>query len=245
YAVIDDGFNAPVASADSVPFTPNFAVQGQVANQNNHPEGGWAVFLDYNNNNIQDANEPGTKTNSGGFYSFTRTFADPDLGLVPATTPFRVVLTALAAAAVPDADFETPEVKNDPSAFRYSPTDSPWTFTSAQIPGDGAGLVANGSAFGNADAPVGNQAAFLQRTGSIRQAVSLAAGTYVLSFLAAQRPSNQQTFQVLVDGIEVGTFQPAGSSYQAYTTGSFTVTTAGSHTLEFLGTNSTSPDNSA
>src|SRR5262249_8619008 len=70
YAVVNDGFNAPVVSANSVPFTPNFAVQGQVANQNNDPEGGWSVFLDYNNNGVQDPNEPGTKTDASGFYGF-------------------------------------------------------------------------------------------------------------------------------------------------------------------------------
>jgi hypothetical protein len=29
YAVIDDGFNTPVASADSAPYTPNFAIQAK------------------------------------------------------------------------------------------------------------------------------------------------------------------------------------------------------------------------
>src|SRR5262249_3727246 len=40
YAVVDDGFNAPVQSGDSAAFTPDFAVAGLVANQHGDPEGG-------------------------------------------------------------------------------------------------------------------------------------------------------------------------------------------------------------
>src|SRR5262245_41505039 len=76
-----------------------------------------------------------------------------------------------------------------PAATR---TGRPWTFTSTSNTGDGAALAANGSTFGNPNAPVGTQAAFLQRKGSISQTVSLAAGTYVLGFQAAQRPGNSQ-----------------------------------------------------
>ena len=94
YAVVNDGFNVPVQSGDSAPFTPDFAVQGQVANQNGDPEGGWEVFLDYNRNGVQDPNEPGTQTNAGGFYSFTRTFSTPGVDPVPVDTPFNVQLTA-------------------------------------------------------------------------------------------------------------------------------------------------------
>ena len=89
--------------------------------------------------------------------------------------------------------------------FRYRPTGSPWTFT-----GD-AGISANGSGFtsGNPPAPQGTQVAFLQGTGSFSQAVAgWAAGTYVLTFYAAQRGNYQasrQDFQVLVDGVVVGT----------------------------------------
>src|SRR5262249_44288988 len=133
------------------------------------------------------------------------------------------------------------------SLYWYSPpsgSGSPWNFTSAPIPGDGAGLVANGSAFNNPDAPKGNQAAFLQRKGSFSQAVPFAAGPYTLNFKAAQRLTQNQTFEVYVDDNLVGTFQPAGVSYQDFTTGAFPVT-AGSHTIEFLGTNANSADNSA
>jgi hypothetical protein len=87
--------------------------------------------------------------------------------------------------------------------------------------------------------------AFLQQTGSISQSVTLAAGTYQLTFDAAQRGNYQastQTFQVRVDGTSVGTFTPSRTSYSALTTSTFIVT-AGSHTLQFVGLDPKGGDN--
>src|SRR5439155_1342257 len=83
--------------------------------------------------------------------------------------------------------------------------------------------------------PDGTQVAFLQWTGSVSQSVNFAAGTYTLSFAAAQRGNYQassQTFQVLIDGAVVGSFTPPGSSYSVLTTSSFTVL-GGAHTVAF------------
>jgi hypothetical protein len=95
YAVVDDGFNVPVKSGNSATFRPVFAVEGRVANQNGDPEGGWAVFLDYNRDGKQDPNEPGTQTNAGGFYSFT-------FDKVPVNEKFNVVLKVPSAPGQPD-----------------------------------------------------------------------------------------------------------------------------------------------
>ena len=117
------------------------------------------------------------------------------------------------------------------------PTGSPWTFSGS------AGISGNNSGFtsGNPPAPEGSQVAFLQGTGSFSQSVSgWAAGSYVLTFDAAQRgnyQASQQNFKVLVDGTVVGTFTPSGTSYQSYSTAAFTVT-AGSHTITFQGLDS-------
>jgi hypothetical protein len=90
----------------------------------------------------------------------------------------------------------------------------------------------------------------LQGTGgSISQVVNLDAGTYAISLSAAQRPGNQQTFQILtfqilVDNAVVGVVTPGGSGFASYTTGPFTLT-AGAHTIEFVGLNPQGGDNTA
>jgi hypothetical protein len=95
--------------------------------------------------------------------------------------------------------------------------------------------------------PQGNQVAFLQGSGSFSQAINLAAGTYSISFLAAQRGNgnaSSQTFAVLVDGYTVGTFTPQDTTYRSYTTPTFTAS-AGPHTVTFIGLNSNGGDNTA
>src|SRR5205085_1906898 len=53
-----------------------------------------------------------------------------------------------------------------------------------------------------------------------------------------------QDFQVWLDTTLLGTFQPTGTSYQEYATAAFT-TTAGAHTLKFIGRNTVGGDNTA
>jgi uncharacterized protein (TIGR03118 family) len=139
--------------------------------------------------------------------------------------------------------FETPNVGTGPSAYQYDPVGSAWTFDSS------SGVAGNGSDFtsGNPDAPQGTQVAFLQATGSFSQSVTLDAGTYSLTFAAAQRGNYQassQTFEVLVDGNVVGTFTPGDTSYAAFTTANFTVG-AGTHTIAFQGLDPNGGDNTA
>jgi hypothetical protein len=139
-----------------------------------------------------------------------------------------------------DPGFEAPAV--GAGGIRYNPAGSPWSFHSS------AGLTGNGSLFtvGNANAPQGSQAAFVQALGSVSQNMVLPAGTFTLSFSAAQRGNIQasaQTFQVLVDGSVVGNFNNlTGTSYTTLVTSSFTVT-AGSHALVFQGTDLHGGDN--
>jgi hypothetical protein len=139
-----------------------------------------------------------------------------------------------------DSGWENPAVGN--GAFQYAPAGSAWTFTGS------AGIAGNGSAFtaGNPSAPQGSQVAFIQAAGSISQSVTFAAGNYDIGFFAAQRANQQaggQTFQILIDGNVVGTFNNlVGTSYTSWVTGSFTVT-AGSHRLTLLGTDLHGGDN--
>jgi hypothetical protein len=77
--------------------------------------------------------------------------------------------------------------------------------------------------------------------------VNLTAGTYSLSFAAAQRGNFQassQTFQVLVDGVSVGAFTPAGTAYSTFQIGNITLG-AGTHTIRFVGLNPNGGDNTA
>jgi hypothetical protein len=140
-----------------------------------------------------------------------------------------------------DSGFEQPVIA--PATFRYRPAGTTWVYA-----GD-AGVAENGSAFtaGNPNAPQGSQVVFLQNTGSVRQTVTFAAGTYSISFNAAQRGNGggNQTLQVLVDGKVVGTFNNlSGTAYTTLTTSSFTVT-AGTHTVTIQGTNLNGGDNTA
>ena len=130
-----------------------------------------------------------------------------------------------------------------PNGFSYDPAGPAWSFAG------NAGVAGNGGAFtsGNPAAPEGSQVAFLQNTGSVSQSMSFSTGTYTLSFSAAQRGNGggAQTFQVLVDGAVVGTFNNlSGTGYQTLTTGSFTVS-AGNHTVTFQGTDLKGGDNTA
>jgi len=136
---------------------------------------------------------------------------------------------------VADGSFETPAV----GGFSYDPTGSPWTFTAY------TGIQANGSAFtdGNVSAPDGVQTALLQgyngTNGTISQPIVFTAGTYSLSFDAASRSpwyGGVQSFNVYFDSTLLGSFTPTSGSFVSYTTSSFAAT-AGTHTIEFAGTN--------
>lgn len=105
-----------------------------------------------------------------------------------------VAVAVAAAPAVGDAGFESVAV--GPGNYQYDPSGSAWTFSGS--PGDGSGVTGNGSEFtaGNPDAPQGSQVGFLQGAGTITQAVpGWAAGTYTISFEAAQRGNYGQFHQ--------------------------------------------------
>jgi glucose/arabinose dehydrogenase/endogenous inhibitor of DNA gyrase (YacG/DUF329 family) len=156
-----------------------------------------------------------------------------------------VAVAPASIAVFADQGFERP-FAGSPGAFGsfiYDPTGSAWTFTGT------AGVSANDSGFtaGNLPTPEGSQVAFLQGIGSFSQSVAgWAAGSYLITFDAAQRGNDQsdQDFNVLVDGVVVGAFTPSGAAYQGYITAAFTVA-AGSHTIAFQGVDTAGGDNTA
>src|SRR5262249_30231784 len=97
---------------------------------------------------------------------------------------------------VANFSFETPNIGTGNGAYTYDPGGATWTWG-----GDhNVGILGNGSAFGNKDAPYGTQAGFLQVLGSMSQSVTLGAGTYNVRFAAAMRNGQNQTIQVQIDG---------------------------------------------
>jgi hypothetical protein len=152
----------------------------------------------------------------------------------------QVVLGPVSALA--DGSFETPAL--DAAQYQYTPGGASWQFSG------GAGISSNGSTLtaANANAPDGTQVAFINGAGSITQAVSLAAGSYDLSFQAAQRAGNtasqNEEIQVLVDNAQVGLITPSGTAYSTYDTSTFTVS-AGMHTVQLVGLNPQGGNNTA
>ena len=152
----------------------------------------------------------------------------------------QIAFTSNSSATIGDPGFEQDVV--GAGKFQYDPTGSAWAFSgSSGISGDNSGFTA-----GNPPAPQGVQVAFIQGAGSFSQTVATwAAGTYVLTFDAAQRGNfgtSKENFNVLIDGSVVSTFTPRGTTYQSYTTATFTVA-AGPLMIEFQGLNSAGGDN--
>jgi fimbrial isopeptide formation D2 family protein len=140
--------------------------------------------------------------------------------------------------------FESP---SETGSYLYTPPNANWTFVG------GAGISGNGSGFtgANPNAPQGTQVAFIQSGNGQTSGASfsqtlngLAAGqTYTVNFSAAVRSGNlQQSFQVLANGLVIGTFAPATTSYRSYQTSAFTVPNNGTVALSFIGLNPNNTD---
>ncbi len=147
-------------------------------------------------------------------------------------------LFAPGAPELGDLGFEA--IALAPGTFAYSPSGSSWAFLGS------SGVSANGSGFtaGNRNAPEGNRVAFILGPGAITQtSTGWLAGTHTITFKAAQRGNwiqGDQSFKIQVDGVDIATFTPTGGTdYQTFTT-TFTLATAGKHTISFVGLDPTS-----
>ena len=144
-------------------------------------------------------------------------------------------------AAIPNFSFEAPGI----SDYAYNPGGGSWTFSGAS--GNGSGILANGSDFGNPNAPDGAQAAFIQAYGTISQTLyGFVPGTvYTITYSTAQRSGYNQlggeSWNVLIDNQVIQTNTSSGASY-ADTTATFTAT-ATTHILGFVGTDLATGDN--
>jgi RHS repeat-associated protein len=96
---------------------------------------------------------------------------------------------ALNTTLVANGSFESPSVTD----YQTNPTGTAWSYTGS------AGVAANGGTYtsGSPGAPAGTQVAFVRNDGLLTQLWSASAGTYTLSFKAAQHDSGNDSYQQL------------------------------------------------
>ncbi|MBB3111055.1 hypothetical protein FHS18_003123 [Paenibacillus phyllosphaerae] len=139
-----------------------------------------------------------------------------------------------AAPILANAGFESPKV----TSVRGNMTDG-WVFNA------NAGVQRNGSAFGAAPAPEGEQTGLLQnkdgKIGQFSQTLFFPKGTYTISFQAAKRGgyNSLQTIEVRAGDAVIGTFAPDTVEFQTYATEPFEVPSGRSLTIAFVGTATT------
>ncbi|NJM38741.1 MAG: hypothetical protein HC845_13215 [Akkermansiaceae bacterium] len=144
---------------------------------------------------------------------------------------------AARAQTIANFGFESPALAAN--SFQYLPAGATWTMAGE------AGIARNGSAFGNSNAPQGNQVLILQRLGTADQTVQIqTAGCYTLKFKSAQRPGNNQTFKVMIDGAIIDYVRPTGSSFTENVLPDIFLP-AGNRLLKFVGVNPLTGDNTA
>ena len=176
-----------------------------------------------------------TSSLSIGAHNITAAYAG-DSGNFGSNSPILShVVEAAAGSSLANASFEIPALG---SGYQYSPVASGigWSFSG------GTGIEGNGSAWNAFPAPDGRQAAFIQGTSTIAQTVNLNAGSYAISFQAAQRSCcvvpYAQPIRVSVDGAQIGSLiAPPGTAFTAFSI-PFSIPSGGSHTISFAGTDS-------
>jgi hypothetical protein len=173
-----------------------------------------------------------------GTHSIVATYGGDGANSGSISAALAQVVNSTAPASLVNASFEIPFLGG---GYQYRPTASgvAWTFA------NNSGIAANGSAFHPATAPDGVQCAFLQMTGAISQAITLAAGSYTLSFKAVARPQGQgpNPVAVTMDGVQIGAaVTPASSQTWAAYSIPFSVAADGTHTLAFVGQSPTTQD---
>jgi hypothetical protein len=200
----------------------------------------WNVMID---NKVIDSFNPGASATSYTLYTaiFVASAATHTLSLVGTDLAGNSdavfiddVQVTIVPPTIPNFSFETPGLGTGIGSYQYNPSGASWTFDGASP--NGSGIVGNGSAFNNPNAPLGTQAAFVQAYGTISQSLSgfIPGKTYTLTYAAAQRPGYNETWNVKIDNTVVQSNSPGGTSYATYTANF--VATATTETLAFVGT---------
>jgi len=133
-------------------------------------------------------------TLSAGTYTLTIQGLNPNGG---DNTMF-VDAVKLNGTLVPNGGFETPSVG---SGYTYNPTGASWSFVG------NSGVTGNNSGFtsGNPAAPEGTQVGFIQSSGYATQSLSLAPGSYMLTFYGAQRGNYNASYQKIQVSLQTAT----------------------------------------
>ncbi len=233
-AVTSPANNSALAAAAPVNLTATVTTNGNVINGVQFYADGFTLLG-------QITNAPYTfawaDVSAGGHTVFARVLFNNGSSADSAPIKFSVISRNF------NLSFETPSLGS--GNYAYAPSGGSWTFTDS-LGGNGSGLAANGSAFGNPNSPNGTQAALLQSYGSIRQALSgfIPGTNYTITYSAAQRSAVQnggESWNVAIDNFVIKTNAPGSASYTTYTA-NFTAT-ATAHTLAFIGTDLAGGDN--
>lgn len=125
-----------------------------------------------------------------------------------------------------NGSFEVPALG---SGYQYNPVSPGWTCSVS------SGIQGNGSQWHGTNAPDGTQVAFLQNIGFVTQSVTLAQGTYSLTFQAARRLDQSNPVAVIFNGSQIGLVNPAANDFTTHEI-SIVVAEAGTFDITFTGT---------
>jgi hypothetical protein len=149
----------------------------------------------------------------------------------------QIIPVAASSVAPTNGSFESPVLS--PGSFQYAPTTPGWAFDPAHAGRGVAGIVSNGSAYGNPNAPNGVQAAFLQQAGMTQSAGQTNASASIqycsLTMWFAPRGSQTQTLAITIDGNPVGQITPTGSSYTAWTSAGYILQPGAKGAIQIMG----------
>lgn len=160
-----------------------------------------------------------------------------------------VRVTYVGPSVVQEGGFESPVT----GGYTVAPSGTAWAFTSAADSGDSdtkSGLSVERQPFTFA-VPMGRQAGWLQKTASIRQAVTFPEdGYYAVSFMAAARTEGHYVhvghdFALTLNDVAVGTVTTTDYLYERYTFRLPYVKAGVSYLLAFQGLNSAGGDRSS
>lgn len=203
-----------------------------------------ASFIYVPNANYTGSDSFTFQANDGTFNSniatVTITVISPPAA-VPTSSPAPppAVLPASIPPVVGDSGFEMPDMTTTVGAAPANwgaPLGTAWTFLASN---GFAGIAGNGSKYTSANpvAPEGTQVGVISLNASMSQPLAFSAGTYYVSFSAAQEATgntSNQSIGVSLNGNLIANITPANTSYQTYNTSNFALA-AGSYTLTLVG----------